>query len=214
MDGCRVSIRRRPRGPLIVSTQFDFALGSSTALVGEFAGGVVGDAAEHVGEPGLGIDAVEPGGGDEGVDGGGALATIEDELATYLLDRALPDTALVIEAGVVAPFGGALQLALKEGYAQDAALTAAVRAVLEERFGLKSRALGRTLFVTEIVAAVEALEQVESVLFTLAPLWSGAGPRLTTSAAGAVQAVVPDARTTVVLADAADISITYAGGAA
>ncbi len=36
---------------------------------------MVGDAAENVFEPGLGVDVVELGGGDQGVDGGGALAT-------------------------------------------------------------------------------------------------------------------------------------------
>ena len=42
--------------------------------VGEFAGRVVGDAAEGVGEPGLRIDAVEPGGGDQRVDRRGPFA--------------------------------------------------------------------------------------------------------------------------------------------
>lgn len=43
--------------------------------VGEAAGGVIGDAAQDVFEPGLWIDIVELGGGDQGVDGGGPLAT-------------------------------------------------------------------------------------------------------------------------------------------
>jgi hypothetical protein len=38
-------------------------------------GGVIGDAGEHVSEPGLGIDVVESGGGDQAVDDGGAVAT-------------------------------------------------------------------------------------------------------------------------------------------
>src|ERR1700674_5231752 len=44
----------------------------------EFAdagGRMVGDAAEHIGEPGLRVDVVELGGGDQGVHRGGALAT-------------------------------------------------------------------------------------------------------------------------------------------
>jgi hypothetical protein len=36
---------------------------------------LVGDAGEHVGEPDLGIDVVELGGGDQAVDDGSALAT-------------------------------------------------------------------------------------------------------------------------------------------
>ena len=35
---------------------------------------MVGDAGEHVGEPSLGVDVVELGGGDQAVDDGGALA--------------------------------------------------------------------------------------------------------------------------------------------
>jgi len=38
-------------------------------------GGLVGDVGEHVGEPGLRIDAVELGRGDQGVYRDGALAT-------------------------------------------------------------------------------------------------------------------------------------------
>ena len=37
-------------------------------------GGMIGDATQHIGEPGLGVDAVEFGGGDQGVDCGRALA--------------------------------------------------------------------------------------------------------------------------------------------
>ena len=37
-------------------------------------GRVIGDAAQHVGEPGLRVDVVELGGRDQGVDGGGTLA--------------------------------------------------------------------------------------------------------------------------------------------
>jgi hypothetical protein len=37
-------------------------------------GRVIGQAGEHVGEPGLGIDVVELGGGDQRIDGGGAPA--------------------------------------------------------------------------------------------------------------------------------------------
>ena len=36
---------------------------------------MIGDAAQHVGEPGLRVDVVELGGGDQGVHRGGALAT-------------------------------------------------------------------------------------------------------------------------------------------
>ena len=36
---------------------------------------MVADAAEHVGQPGFGIDVVELGGGDQGVHSGGALTT-------------------------------------------------------------------------------------------------------------------------------------------
>ena len=35
---------------------------------------MIGDAAQHISEPGLGVDAVEFGGGDQGVDCGRALA--------------------------------------------------------------------------------------------------------------------------------------------
>ncbi len=37
---------------------------------------MVGHARQHVGEPGLGIDVVELGGLDQGVDGGGAAAAL------------------------------------------------------------------------------------------------------------------------------------------
>jgi hypothetical protein len=36
---------------------------------------MVGDAGEHVGEPSLGVDVVELGGGDRAVDDGGALTS-------------------------------------------------------------------------------------------------------------------------------------------
>jgi hypothetical protein len=36
---------------------------------------MIGDAAQHIGEPGLRIDAVEFGGGNQGIDRGCALAT-------------------------------------------------------------------------------------------------------------------------------------------
>ena len=36
---------------------------------------MIGDAAQHIGEPGLGVDAIEFGGGNQGIDRGRALVT-------------------------------------------------------------------------------------------------------------------------------------------
>src|SRR5580704_8992780 len=40
----------------------------------QLGGWVIGDAAQHVGEPGLRVDVIELGGADQRIDGGGALA--------------------------------------------------------------------------------------------------------------------------------------------
>lgn len=148
--------------------------------------------------------------------GGGAIGAVATGLRTYLLDRALPDTQLLIEPYVPAPFGGSLTLNLKKGYAHDQSLIDGVKAAMMARFGLAHRGLGQRFFVTEIVAAVEAIAAVQNLVFTLTPLWpSGPGaPRLVTSAGAAIQAVLPDIRTTVFLEKAEDIAISFGTGAA
>src|SRR6266851_9719367 len=78
----RVRIRRPPlvrwrwaSGWLGLSSVGDGA--SSKAGVRECApGGVIREAGQHIGKPGLRIDVVELGGGDEGVDGRGAPAAL------------------------------------------------------------------------------------------------------------------------------------------
>ena len=46
--------------------------------------GMVGDVVDDVGEPGLGVEAVEAGGGDKGVEDSGALAALVVLLAYWL----------------------------------------------------------------------------------------------------------------------------------
>ena len=68
---CRVSVRRTPPVGL-ADVQLGWLSGETPGeqLV-ELRDLVIGDAAEHIGQPGLGIDAVELGGLDQGVGDGG-----------------------------------------------------------------------------------------------------------------------------------------------
>ena len=147
--------------------------------------------------------------------GGGSIGGVSAGLSDYLLDRTLPGTTLAIEPYVAAPIGGEMTVTLKSGYAESQAVIDTIRQTLTAHFGLEKRGLGQTLFITEITAAVEAVEAVDNLIFMLTPLWPvGVEPKVVTSAGGAIQAVLPDKKTTVHLQDAADIAIKFAQGGA
>jgi hypothetical protein len=73
---------------------------------------MIGDATQHIGEPGLGIDAVEFGSGNQGIDRSGALAaaigTGEEPIASaegYAAQRALSGIVRQADAAVVKKAG-------------------------------------------------------------------------------------------------------------
>lgn len=145
--------------------------------------------------------------------GGGSVEPIRADLTAYLLKRAAPGVAVSIRPFLSAPFGGTAMLTLRQGYARSQTVIDEIGAVLAKRFGLEARALGRTLYVTEIVSAIEAHEAVENSIFTLTPLWpSTDAPRVVTSAAGAIQAVVPHPTQSIHLPAGGSITLSFGTG--
>lgn len=147
--------------------------------------------------------------------GDGAVEPIRDDLTRFLTDRALPGTVLDIQPFRPAPVKGTATVTLFAGYARDITIAEEIQAAVYGALKLEARALGRTLFVAEIVAVIEAHEAVDSVSFTLVPDWPATDPpRVVTSAAGAIQAVMPRATQAVFVAAPEDMAITLNGDAA
>ena len=142
--------------------------------------------------------------------GGGSVEPLRDDVTAYLTDRSLPGTRIEITPFRPAPVGGVATIALKPGFARDEAIAGDIRDTLVRAFGLEARGLGRILFVTELTAAIEAHEAVENLTFTLDPLWSAADPpRTILSTAGAIQAVVPAADTSVFIRAHEDVRVRW-----
>ena len=147
--------------------------------------------------------------------GGGAVAPIRNDLAEFLLTRALPGTTLDIRDYRPVPVTGSATVNLKAGYAQDVTITEEIQTALYSAFSLQARALGRTLFVTELAAVIEAHEAVQNLVFRLTPAWGATDPpRVVTSASGAIQAVMPAATQTVFIESPKDIEILWGPGGA
>jgi hypothetical protein len=145
--------------------------------------------------------------------GGGSVEPIRDDLTEYLIRRAMPGTVLDIEDYRAAPVKGVAVVNLKRGYARDVAIAEEIQAAVYGALKLEARGLGRTLYVTEITAVIEAHEAVQNLVFTLVPDWDPAvAPRVALSATGAIQAVMPGAKMTVFVADPADIEIEWGTG--
>src|SRR5690606_19718238 len=66
--------RKRSVSPLIGRRSPEWGLPVPWQEVGNALGGMAGGAGQHVAQPSFGIDVVELGGLDQGIDGGGALA--------------------------------------------------------------------------------------------------------------------------------------------
>ncbi|OLS52122.1 hypothetical protein [Rhodovulum sulfidophilum] len=145
--------------------------------------------------------------------GGGSVEPIRDDLTDYLIQRAMPGTVLDIEEYRAAPVKGVAVVNLKKGYAKDVAIAEEIQDAVYGALKLEARGLGRTLFVTEITAVIEAHEAVQNLVFTLVPDWDPAdAPRVALSATDAIQAVMPDPTMTVFVADPADIEIEWGTG--
>jgi hypothetical protein len=143
---------------------------------------------------------------------GGTATSVVSELTDYLLARSLPNTILNVQDFEPATFGGTLKLTLKTGYARSQSIIDEVKAILDEGFNLQNRPLGETLFLTEIIAAVEHHDAVENLTFEFSPNWATATPKLTLSNTGAIQAAVPENTQTVYLASADDIEVSFSNG--
>ncbi len=143
--------------------------------------------------------------------GGGPVAPLRAELTAYLAARALPGTRLQIDDFTPAPVGGRAVVTLKPGYPRSMETADEIRAILMTRFSLEARTLGRTLFTTELTAAIEAHPMVAHLVFTLQPRFAaGSGPRRILAASGALQALVPDRRTAVFIEQAGHVTIDWA----
>jgi hypothetical protein len=145
--------------------------------------------------------------------GGGPVGPLRADLAQFLSERAMPGTVLDIRPYLPAPVRGTAVVNLKAGYAKDVTIAGEIQAALHAAFKLEVRTLGRTLFVTELTAAIEAHEAVENLTFTLIPAWPATQPpRVVSSAIGAIQAVIPSATQAVFVKDADDIEILWGSG--
>ncbi|MDJ0824931.1 MAG: hypothetical protein QNJ16_05450 [Rhodobacter sp.] len=145
--------------------------------------------------------------------GGGSVEPVRDDLEEFLLTRALPGTALTIQPYRPAPVTGSASVTLKKGFAQDVTVLEELQQSLFAAFSLEARELGRTLYVTEMTALLEAHEAVDYLVFTLTPAWPALDPpRVITSASDAIQAVIPAPTQTVYVEAPEDIEIEWSSG--
>lgn len=145
--------------------------------------------------------------------GDGSIEPVRADLEEFLLSRALPGTVLDIRAFKSAPVTGSAVVTLKKGYAQDVTILEEIQASVHNAFNLEARGLGRTLFVTEVTATIEAHVAVENLIFTLTPVWPASNPpRVAKSASDAIQAVIPSATQTVYFDAPEDIEVLWSSG--
>ncbi len=145
--------------------------------------------------------------------GGGSVGPIASDIRTGLRERSLPGMIFDIRDFIPAPIRVRTDVTLKAGYAKSAALGDAIAEAVWHAFSLERRGLGKSLFVPEITALIEARPEVENLKLSVTPAWiAPADPRVVTAASGAIQAIVPDPRTSVFIEDRADILLFWATG--
>jgi hypothetical protein len=94
--------------------------------------------------------------------GGGSLGSLETDLTAFLLDKALPGVEVRVRAFEPRPFDLDVELEVQTAKEDAGELRKLVRAVLLDRFGLRRRALGASLFASELYAAVDGVAGVDS----------------------------------------------------
>ena len=146
--------------------------------------------------------------------GAASVDAIRQDLTAFLAARSSAGVAIDIRPFLPAPFRGRASVRLRTGYARSQAIIDGVRDVLMARFGLAARRLGQSLYVTEIVAAIEEMDAVENLVFTLEPGWTSDGPPTVTAASGAIQAVMPRFGESVFIANRNDVQIDLTRGGA
>ncbi len=138
---------------------------------------------------------------------------LKDSLQTHLKARVLPGTTTEIEE-----FGRlhvTLSAALRadtEQFQKDELRDTAI-AALFAAFGLKERRLGQTFFVAEVLAALEALDGVETVQATLAVKsdTTVTDDQIFESSTGVIRAIYPTGQQTAFVEASTDITITVQG---
>jgi predicted phage baseplate assembly protein len=94
--------------------------------------------------------------------GGGTLGTLAADLTAFLLDRALPGVEVRVTAFEPRPFDLEVELEVSTASQDEQELRKLVRAALLDRFGLRRRALGASVYASEVYAVVDGVVGVES----------------------------------------------------
>jgi hypothetical protein len=94
--------------------------------------------------------------------GGGSLGTLAADLTAFLLDKALPGVEVRVTGFEPRPFDLEVELEAHTAREDGEELRKVVRAVLLDRFGLRRRALGASVFASELYAVVDGVPGVES----------------------------------------------------
>jgi hypothetical protein len=94
--------------------------------------------------------------------GGGALGPLAADLTAFLLDKALPGVEVRVTAFEPRPFDLEVELEARTTQEDEEELRKLVRAALLDRFGLRRRALGASVFASELYAVVDGVRGVES----------------------------------------------------
>jgi hypothetical protein len=94
--------------------------------------------------------------------GGGSLGTLAADLTDFLLDEALPGVEVRVAGFEPRPFDLEVELEAHTAREDPEELRKVVRAALLDRFGLRRRALGASVFASEVYAVVDGVPGVES----------------------------------------------------
>jgi hypothetical protein len=94
--------------------------------------------------------------------GGGSLGTLAADLEAFLLDKALPGVDVRVTAFEPRPFDLEVELEVRTAQEDEGEIRKLVRAALLDRFALRRRALGASVFASELYAVVDGVRGVDS----------------------------------------------------
>lgn len=139
--------------------------------------------------------------------GGTGLDLIRNDVQAMLLRASQPGTRMQIIPFRPAHLIGSVRVGLSPGYPNALIVQHEIEAMLDRAFGLAARSLGRALYVSEIATVIEAHRAVDHVIVALTGPCGMPGVTCKAAQDGTVQAVLPDAMTSVYLADPADLGL-------
>jgi len=123
---------------------------------------------------------------------GGGISEIEQDLTEYILARALPGVEVELEGYVSLPIAVSAKVMVDTAAYDKSEVQAAAEAALASEFSLEQRAIGQTLYIAEVMAALERVEGAEANTITLfSPAVGAPTPARIAEIGGAPAAIVP-----------------------